>query len=115
MKTRIAYSFAILSLIILMPMKAVAKTPELDKAKSDAAEAKLNLELANMDVISGCDMTRTLLGDHPSDPGAENVLLKCDQSILLFKHDCDAHPEWGLKTCSEPRIAEYITARGLSP
>jgi hypothetical protein len=79
MKTPIAYTFVILALIILIPMKALAQTPELDKAKSDAANAKLNLELANMDVISGCDMSRTLLGDHPSDPGAENVLLKCDQ------------------------------------
>jgi hypothetical protein len=114
MKMPIAYTFTILALIILIPMKALAQTPELDNAKSDVADAKLNLELANMDVISGCDMSRTLLGDHPSDPAAENLLLKCDQSIMSVKHECDAHPEYALTTCSEPRIAEYITARGLS-
>jgi hypothetical protein len=108
METPIAYSFVMLALIILIPMKALAQTTELDNAK-------LNVEIANMDVISGCNISRTLLGDHPSDQGEESILLKCDQGMLSVKQYCDAHPDYGLKTCSEPRVDEYITARGLSP
>jgi hypothetical protein len=97
-------AIVILAVLSYMPMKALADA---------LADAKSNLDLAQMDVISGCDMARTLLGDHPADPGAEGVLAKCDQSILSVKHECDTPEGVGLKTCSDSRISEYMVARGL--
>ncbi|PWU81676.1 MAG: hypothetical protein DLM72_05785, partial [Candidatus Nitrosopolaris wilkensis] len=96
-KTRLPTAFStlvIIAVLTFMPMKALAQTTQ-----SDVAQAKLNVELSNMDIISGYDMSRPLLGDHPTDPGAESVLLKCDQNIQSVKQNCDTHPEWALKTC----------------
>jgi len=103
----------IIAILIFLPMKALAQTPEIDQAKANLAQTKSDLEVTNMDIISGCDMARTLLEDHPSDPGAEGVLLKCDQNIQSVKQNCDTHPEWALKTCLDPRIAQYLAARGV--
>jgi hypothetical protein len=79
-------------------------------ASAQISQERLNLELAQMDLIAQCDANLNWIGDDPTDDAGE-VLASCDQAMLDIKNNCDESPE--LTTCSDERIERYLIARGV--
>ena len=79
-------------------------------ASGQISQERLDVEIAQMDVISQCDTNLTLLGASPSEGSAEEVLSSCDRLMSETKNYCIDHNEF--TTCSDERIEGYLTARG---
>jgi hypothetical protein len=80
-------------------------------ASAQISQERLDLELAQMDLIAQCDANLNWIGDDPADNDAREVLASCDQAMLDIKNNCDENRE--LTTCSDERIEGYLIARGV--
>jgi hypothetical protein len=75
-------------------------------------ETNLELELAQMDLISMCSMALTISSDSPGSVG-EETLSACDRNMLEIRDYCANRSD--LITCADERIQQYISARGINP
>lgn len=95
----------IASILLYAPLKALADELSEDKKKLETVETNL---------ISSCDMLLKLIGDRQPDPTQEGLLQTCDKSMTSINNYCGIHKDLNLITCSDQRIEEYISARGLA-
>jgi hypothetical protein len=92
--------------LVLMTMVVLFFLSAYAQQDSDTLE----LELAQMDLISMCDMALTISSDSPGSVG-EETLAACDRNMLDIRDYCVDRP--GLITCADERIQNYISARGI--
>jgi hypothetical protein len=90
---------------------AIVAIPASPSASAQISQERLNLELAQMDLIAQCDANLNWIGDNPADNDAEEVLASCDRVMLDIQNNCNENAEF--TTCSDERIEGYLITRGV--
>jgi hypothetical protein len=97
--------------ILLSSGLAIVAIPASPSASAQISQERLNLELAQMDLIAQCDANLNWIGDNPADNDAEEVLASCDRVMLDIQNNCNENAEF--TTCSDERIEGYLITRGV--